>query len=121
MGCKRFDLLQHFLSSSPMQHFIHPSDCGQTQVSGRTGAAGVNIFFVISGFVMVVSTATLRDRPDGWSIFIWRRLIRILANGLAGDHSEAGCAGRSALFGPSFAVRPDLYRELLFVHSDNQC
>jgi exopolysaccharide production protein ExoZ len=42
------------------------------------GAGGVPIFFVISGFVMVVSTTTLRDRPNGWLIFIWRRLIRIV-------------------------------------------
>jgi exopolysaccharide production protein ExoZ len=44
----------------------------------RDGASGVNIFFVISGFVMVVSAATLADRTEGWQIFIWRRLIRIV-------------------------------------------
>ena len=42
------------------------------------GATGVNIFFVISGFVMVVSTTELRGRADGWRIFAWRRLIRIV-------------------------------------------
>lgn len=42
------------------------------------GATGVNIFFVISGFVMVVSTTALQGRADGWKIFIWRRLIRIV-------------------------------------------
>jgi exopolysaccharide production protein ExoZ len=42
------------------------------------GAAGVNIFFVISGLVMVVSTTTLRDRVDGWKIFALHRIIRIV-------------------------------------------
>ncbi len=42
------------------------------------GATGVNIFFVISGFVMVVSTAGLRNRDNGWKIFAERRLIRIV-------------------------------------------
>jgi exopolysaccharide production protein ExoZ len=42
------------------------------------GATGVNIFFVISGFVMVVSTTGLRGVADGWKQFISRRLIRIV-------------------------------------------
>jgi peptidoglycan/LPS O-acetylase OafA/YrhL len=42
------------------------------------GANGVNIFFVISGFVMVVSTGRLRERADAWRIFITRRLVRIV-------------------------------------------
>jgi exopolysaccharide production protein ExoZ len=42
------------------------------------GATGVNIFFVISGFVMVVSTTRLRGLADGWKKFIWRRLSRIV-------------------------------------------
>ena len=42
------------------------------------GATGVNIFFVISGFVMVVSTTTLRNYADGWKTFILHRFIRIV-------------------------------------------
>ncbi len=42
------------------------------------GATGVNIFFVISGLVMIVSTTTLRDRVDGWKIFALHRIIRIV-------------------------------------------
>jgi exopolysaccharide production protein ExoZ len=42
------------------------------------GATGVNIFFVISGLVMVVSTTALRDQADGWRIFALHRIIRIV-------------------------------------------
>lgn len=42
------------------------------------GATGVNIFFVISGFVMVVSTTELKGLANGWKIFVWRRLVRIV-------------------------------------------
>src|SRR5262249_8314784 len=42
------------------------------------GATGVNIFFVISGFVMVVSTAKLKSVADSWKIFVKRRIIRIV-------------------------------------------
>jgi peptidoglycan/LPS O-acetylase OafA/YrhL len=44
----------------------------------QQGATGVNIFFVISGFVMVVSTITLRGRTDGWRIFALHRISRIV-------------------------------------------
>jgi peptidoglycan/LPS O-acetylase OafA/YrhL len=42
------------------------------------GGSGVNIFFVISGLVMVVSTTDLRRIANGWKIFTARRLIRIV-------------------------------------------
>ncbi len=42
------------------------------------GTAGVDIFFVISGFVMVVSSQNLARQDDGWRTFLWRRLIRII-------------------------------------------
>jgi exopolysaccharide production protein ExoZ len=38
------------------------------------GAAGVDVFFVISGFIMWVSTAGRDNSPMG---FLWRRLVRI--------------------------------------------
>lgn len=44
----------------------------------RSGASGVDIFFPISGFVMVISTLALAQRPDAWRIFAERRLIRIV-------------------------------------------
>ncbi|MGH6839557.1 MAG: acyltransferase family protein [Methylocella sp.] len=42
------------------------------------GAAGVDIFFVISGFVMVVSSRKLVNQTGGWLVFAKRRLIRIV-------------------------------------------
>lgn len=44
----------------------------------RAGWSGVDIFFVISGFVMTISSGGLMQRVDGWKIFITRRLIRIV-------------------------------------------
>lgn len=43
-----------------------------------SGAGGVDIFFPISGFVMLVSSRSLLNRPGGWKTFIERRLIRIV-------------------------------------------
>ncbi len=42
------------------------------------GAAGVDVFFVISGFVMMVSSQTLIGRPNGWRSFMLRRVSRIV-------------------------------------------
>ncbi len=42
------------------------------------GAAGVDVFFVISGFVMVVSSASLAGRPGAAAEFISRRVIRVV-------------------------------------------
>jgi exopolysaccharide production protein ExoZ len=42
------------------------------------GAAGVDIFFVISGFVMVVSSRRLITEPAGWLIFLRHRVVRIV-------------------------------------------
>ena len=52
----------------------------QSSSVGRwsTGHAGVDIFFVISGFVMYQSFQPLRARADGWRLFLSRRLIRIV-------------------------------------------
>lgn len=42
------------------------------------GGVGVDVFFVISGFVMVVSTAKRVDHPDVWKFYAVRRLVRIV-------------------------------------------
>lgn len=42
------------------------------------GAAGVDIFFVISGFVMIISSQPLWSRADGWKQFGLRRIARIV-------------------------------------------
>ncbi|MBV8536835.1 MAG: acyltransferase, partial [Alphaproteobacteria bacterium] len=44
----------------------------------RAGAAGVDIFFPISGFVMVISSINLAGRPDGWWVFLERRIVRVV-------------------------------------------
>jgi peptidoglycan/LPS O-acetylase OafA/YrhL len=41
------------------------------------GVAGVDLFFVISGFIMLVSTRSLAKRADGWRQFLVLRLVRI--------------------------------------------
>jgi peptidoglycan/LPS O-acetylase OafA/YrhL len=42
------------------------------------GMAGVDIFFVISGFVIVISSVTLMKQEDAAKQFIWLRLRRII-------------------------------------------
>jgi exopolysaccharide production protein ExoZ len=42
------------------------------------GNAGVDLFFVISGFIMVVSSRRLVGQADGWRRFITARLSRIV-------------------------------------------
>jgi len=44
----------------------------------RAGWSGVDIFFVISGFVMAISSGGLMQRANGWKMFLARRLIRIV-------------------------------------------
>jgi len=42
------------------------------------GAAGVDIFFVISGFVMTISLPGLAGKPNKAGVFLWRRFTRIV-------------------------------------------
>ena len=42
------------------------------------GASGVDIFFAISGFVMILTTAGRGRRPGAWREFLRRRLLRIV-------------------------------------------
>jgi exopolysaccharide production protein ExoZ len=42
------------------------------------GEVGVDLFFVVSGFVMMVSTQSLVARRDGWRTFALRRIVRIV-------------------------------------------
>lgn len=51
---------------------------GQGVFSWGVGAKGVDIFFVISGFVMVISSRFLVSSKDGWKEFIQKRLVRIV-------------------------------------------
>ena len=47
-------------------------------LSWTNGAAGVDIFFVVSGFVMVVSSQRLLSQPRGWLTFMRHRIVRIV-------------------------------------------
>jgi exopolysaccharide production protein ExoZ len=42
------------------------------------GGAGVDIFFVLSGFVMIYSSTKLINNSNGWKIFAERRIVRIV-------------------------------------------
>lgn len=62
---------------------FHAMEAWRDRVDGAAiywanGSAGVDIFFVISGFVMVVSSERLIGRADGWLEFLRRRFIRII-------------------------------------------
>ena len=71
------------------------------------GSAGVDLFFVISGFVMAVSAAPLAARPDGWRVFLWRRCVRILP--LYWLMTTLKLASVAALPGLVLRTRPDLW------------
>ena len=47
-------------------------------VKWTNGAAGVDVFFAISGFVMVISSRRLVGKPGAWLVFLWHRVIRIV-------------------------------------------
>ncbi len=51
---------------------------GQSSAAPIAGAAGVDLFFVISGFIMVYSSAGLFGKEDASAVFLRRRLIRIV-------------------------------------------
>jgi peptidoglycan/LPS O-acetylase OafA/YrhL len=64
---------------------FHGVDAWSTRVLGQpadivwpNGAAGVDIFFVISGLVMVISANGLADKQAPWRIFLRQRIIRIV-------------------------------------------
>ena len=50
---------------------------GGEEIHWGNGSYGVDIFFVISGFVMVISSSHLISEPLGWAKFSIQRLIRI--------------------------------------------
>lgn len=59
--------------------FLYTSErLGVGAVMWSTGAKGVDIFFVISGFVMVLSSRSLIHMFDGWKTFLTKRVIRIV-------------------------------------------
>jgi peptidoglycan/LPS O-acetylase OafA/YrhL len=64
------------------------------------GAAGVDLFFVISGFVMVYSSEPLFAAPGGSTTFFMRRLARIvpglsIIKGIRVLEPVSGCLNKS--------------------------
>jgi exopolysaccharide production protein ExoZ len=53
-------------------------DSAAPGVGWTNGAAGVDIFFVISGFVMVVASRRLAGEPGAWHVFLRHRAVRIV-------------------------------------------
>lgn len=63
---------------SHLEPFLPASSQGMGSFPFAVGKAGVDVFFVISGFVMAIATSNL---PNGWAAslgFLWRRLARIV-------------------------------------------
>ncbi|MGI3777160.1 MAG: acyltransferase family protein [Janthinobacterium lividum] len=56
----------------------HPAPGPRLPGTWPNGAAGVDLFFVISGVVMIAASARLVGRADGWRVFLWRRMERIV-------------------------------------------
>jgi len=44
----------------------------------RPGLSGVDIFFVISGFVMAISSERIVGQDDAWKSFIIKRIVRVV-------------------------------------------
>lgn len=50
----------------------------QAALPWPNGQSGVDIFFVISGFVMAISLPGLAGRANPGGVFLWRRFVRII-------------------------------------------
>jgi exopolysaccharide production protein ExoZ len=63
-----------------VHHVLHEpyGGAGTGLLSGLPWEAGVDVFFVISGFVMVYSSSRLFAAPSGSRVFLRRRLARIV-------------------------------------------
>lgn len=78
------------------------------------GAAGVDIFFVISGFIMVHASERQFGTPGGWRSFLLRRIIRIcpLYWAVTAFHVAVAMAAPglfSTTFGVSFVLASSLF------------
>ncbi len=81
---KSLDLLRAFAALSVITYHVIELSAWKTFPSEgffsffRYGWIGVDIFFVISGFVVAISYFNLSDRPSFMSLYIKRRLARIV-------------------------------------------
>jgi exopolysaccharide production protein ExoZ len=86
-GAERRDVLpgiQVLRAVAALMVVIHHAELGTVIGFGLdlpylflVGSAGVDVFFVISGFIMLVSSRRLFGRPDAPATFLMRRVIRI--------------------------------------------
>lgn len=58
-----------------MRHYIHHPSL--VLFGPRWGWMGVNLFFVLSGFLITSILLDLSGRPGGLKVFYWRRILRI--------------------------------------------
>ena len=89
--------------------------------SWPNGATGVDLFFVISGYVMVVSSRGLAGRPEGWRIFLARRVRRIVPlYWLLTTTKYALCVAAPALTPHSHPTAWNFVASLLFIPTHDQ-
>lgn len=80
----KYDIIQVFrFVAAAMVILLHSTFYASERLfSGTTlyypGANGVRLFFVISGFVMILSSESLKNKIGGWKTFAIKRIIRIV-------------------------------------------
>src|SRR3954454_14919942 len=120
---KSVDVLRAFAALSVLvYHVIEQTGWTEFPITGpfvwfRAGGFGVDMFFVISGFVVTHSALSLRERhgPDSWRIFAVHRVARLLPLYLVTGLVYL------AMFPPQFgsvsAWAKQLITHLLFIHN----
>ena len=86
MGGPTFQSIQHLRAVAAIAVLLHHAMFEMSSRYGgpvvlrdlKIGAAGVDLFFVISGFVMVYASDGLFGRPGAARVFMLRRLARIV-------------------------------------------
>jgi exopolysaccharide production protein ExoZ len=77
-GVQALRLLAALLVVTTHSFFYASERLGAGTMLWDNGARGVDIFFVISGFVMVVSSRNLIGAPQGWAKFAIQRVTRVV-------------------------------------------
>ena len=81
----KFDTIQFFRFIAALMVIIYHSTYYTSErlkpkirLYDEWGFNAVSLFFVISGFVMIISSENLREKTNGWRIFAIKRIIRIV-------------------------------------------